>query len=682
MDEFGVTASRSILARPARTARPAPGIARKFSPSRDSFERLLINLRIVPSNAMADLIRTARAQGVSLLQLIAKSGVAREDDIYGALATYHDLPFLSDASHDFRPCIKPSEIESCLAAGWIRLKARDGRRVIAAAPDNASLTTLRHLAIGQGRVDPFDAITTPSAIRHWIERHHGALLLDHAVRSLADETPELSAERRVARGQRTFAMSAALVTVAAILAVPGTVLFMLLFALTSAVFMSVALLRLITFACEIGARRRPPAPARTRDQDLPVYTVLVPLYREAHMVREIVASVLRLDYPRAKLDIKLVLEADDAATRAAADRLDLPGCVEIIVVPVALPRTKPKALNYALTFARGSFVTIYDAEDQPDPDQLRRALAEFAARGPQLACLQSRLCVRNARAGWLARQFAVEYSGHFNVIIPGLDRLGQPLMLGGTSNHFRMEALRRIGGWDPFNVTEDADIGVRLARQGYRAAALDSETREEAPATLGNWMRQRTRWLRGWMQTYLVHMRDPARLARELGPGKFVSLQIQLLGVIVSALVHPFFVVYIAYALTVGTLYAPVDAPLLDALLLVSAVNLLVGYGVVMEVNVLGLYRAGRAHLLADVLIAPVYWMLISLAAYAAILRLAISPFKWEKTEHLGHAAAAKALRRAPHARAERQRRRGRAPQPPNRPISDEHSGVARTAAD
>jgi cellulose synthase/poly-beta-1,6-N-acetylglucosamine synthase-like glycosyltransferase len=641
MDEFGVTASRSILARPVRTTRGTPGIVRRFAPSRDSFERLLVSLQIVPSNAMAGLIRTARAQGVSLLQLVARSGVAREDDIYGALATYHHLPFLSDASQDFRPCIKPSEIESCLAVGWIRLKARDGRRIIAAAPDNASLTTLRHLAIGKGRVDPFDAITTPSAIRRWIERHHGALLLEHAVRSLADETPEFSAECRLAPGQRTLAISAALVTIAAIMALPGTVLIVLLFALTSAVFMGAALHRLITFACEIGGRRRPAAPGPMRDQDLPVYTVLVPLYREAHMVREIVTSVLRLDYPRAKLDIKLILEADDADTRAAADGLDLPGCVEIIIVPVALPRTKPKALNYALTFARGSFVTIYDAEDQPDPDQLRRALAEFATRGPQLACLQSRLCVRNARDGWLARQFAVEYSGHFNVIIPGLDRLGQPLLLGGTSNHFRMEALRRIGGWDPFNVTEDADIGVRLARHGYRAATLDSETREEAPTTLGNWMRQRTRWLRGWIQTYLVHMRDPARLARELGPGKFVSLQIQLLGVIVSALVHPFFVAYIAYAATVGALYAPVGAPLLDALLLISAVNLLVGYGVVMEVNVLGLYRAGRAHLLADVLIAPIYWMLISLAAYAAIVRLAISPFTWEKTNHRGQTAAA-----------------------------------------
>ena len=207
------------------------------------------------------------------------------------------------------------------------------------------------------------------------------------------------------------------------------------------------------------------------------------------------------DYPREKLDIVIALEADDRDTRAAIEKRK--GClpVTLVTVPVSHPRTKPKALNAALPFARGSFTVIYDAEDRPEPDQLRRALQAFGAGGNRLACVQAKLCIDNTGDGWLARMFTAEYAGQFDVFLPGLAAMRLPLPLGGSSNHFRTATLRAIGGWDAYNVTEDADLGMRLSRFGHRTAVIASTTYEEAPARLGAWLRQRTRWFKGWMQT-------------------------------------------------------------------------------------------------------------------------------------------------------------------------------------
>ena len=212
-----------------------------------------------------------------------------------------------------------------------------------------------------------------------------------------------------------------------------------------------------------------------------------------------------------------MLESVDAETIAAAHRLDLRPPFELVIVPDRRPRSKPKALNYALAFARGDFVGVFDAEDVPAPGQLRQALAAFAAGPANLGCVQGRLTIDNADDGWLCRQFALEYLVLFDGLLPALDRMGMPLPLGGTSNHFPLRVLRAVGAWDAWNVTEDADLGLRLARAGYHAQVIASTTFEEAPQRFGNWRRQRTRWLKGWMQTYIVHSRRPLRLAAELG---------------------------------------------------------------------------------------------------------------------------------------------------------------------
>jgi cellulose synthase/poly-beta-1,6-N-acetylglucosamine synthase-like glycosyltransferase len=363
------------------------------------------------------------------------------------------------------------------------------------------------------------------------------------------------------------------------------------------------------------------------------------------MLPQLVHDLTHLDWPAAKLDIKLILEAVDADTIAAARALNLPGNVEIVVVPELQPRTKPKALNYALPFARGEYLVIYDAEDRPDRDQLRRALAAFRQGLPNLACVQAALNIDNASDNWLTRQFTLEYSALFDGLLPALDRLSLPIPLGGTSNHFRVAALKWLMAWDPFNVTEDADLGMRLVRSGYRCAMIPSTTYEEAPRHLMSWLRQRTRWLKGYVQTWLVHMRSPRQLWRELGPLGFLGFQTVVGGTILSALVHPWFYVLAGFDLAQGSLLARPEALLGWPFWLLAWFDLVTGYVASMAVGFLSARGRGYRHLMKDVPLMPLYWLLISAAAYRALWQFMTARFEWEKTEH---GEAALRARRAP----------------------------------
>ncbi len=372
------------------------------------------------------------------------------------------------------------------------------------------------------------------------------------------------------------------------------------------------------------------------DADLPVYTILVPLFREIQVLPQLLRALAALDYPVVKLQILLVLEAVDADMIAAVAATRLAANIDVIVVPDAQPRTKPKAVNYALQFARGKYTVIYDAEDIPEHDQLRRAIATFDQGAPQLACLQAHLNVYNPYAGWYAGQFAIEYSALFDALLPALQRLGLPIPLGGTSNHFRTDVLRRIGAWDPYNVTEDADLGIRLARLGWQVAILPSTTFEEAPTQASSWLKQRTRWLKGWMQTYLVHTRQPRALYRDLGFAKFWGFQIVMGGLLLSALVLPLFYILLAVSAWKGGLMAEATSPFASWLLLVAVLNLVIGYLSAMFVGAVTVLKRGRVRLMFTALSMPVYWLLISVAAYRALLQLIRAPYLWEKTDHKG----------------------------------------------
>jgi cellulose synthase/poly-beta-1,6-N-acetylglucosamine synthase-like glycosyltransferase len=373
---------------------------------------------------------------------------------------------------------------------------------------------------------------------------------------------------------------------------------------------------------------------RIPDRELPIYSVLVPLYREAHMLPSLVAALRKLDYPAAKLDIKLILEAVDRKTAAAAYSLNLPGNFEIVVVPDLRPRTKPKALNYALPLARGEYAVIYDAEDRPEPGQLRQALHAFAEGPPNLAAVQARLNLYNGSENWLTRQFTIEYCALFDGLLPALDRLALPIPLGGTSNHFRASALRWLMAWDAFNVTEDADLGIRLARNGYRCRVLRSTTYEEAPARLMCWLKQRTRWLKGYIQTWLVHMRQPHLLWQELGPRGFLAFQIVVGGTILSALVHPWFYLLASFELGLGQLMAKPQSVFGWPFWLIAWFDLSAGYLASMALGLLAVRRRGYRSLLWHIPLMPLYWLLISAAAYRALWQFLTARFEWEKTEH------------------------------------------------
>jgi cellulose synthase/poly-beta-1,6-N-acetylglucosamine synthase-like glycosyltransferase len=330
----------------------------------------------------------------------------------------------------------------------------------------------------------------------------------------------------------------------------------------------------------------------------------------------------------------VAVEADDRETRAAIAARDNRIPVVVIPVPTHGPRTKPKALNVALPFARGTFTVIYDAEDRPEPDQLRSALQAFRAGGEDLACVQARLCIDNTADSWLARLFTAEYAGQFDVFLPGLASLRLPLPLGGSSNHFYTAILREAGGWDPYNVTEDADLGMRLARFGYRSGVIDSTTYEEAPARFGPWLRQRTRWFKGWMQTWLVHMRQPGRLLRDLGLPGFLTFQLIVGGNALAALVHPLFTAGLFYSVLGGAPMWRAGNAALAVLAGLYASTVVIGYLSSAFLGWLGLLRRGLLDSAWVLVLTPLHWLLLSLAAWRALYQLVFAPYVWEKTEH------------------------------------------------
>lgn len=385
------------------------------------------------------------------------------------------------------------------------------------------------------------------------------------------------------------------------------------------IFAAAILLRLV------AASSLTPLLSRLADQgSVPIYTILCPLYREANVVPDLLAALARLNYPVDHLDIKLLVEGDDVDTIAAALALSGAPHIEVVVIPACAPRTKPKALNVGLSRARGEFVVVYDAEDRPHPQQLRAALAAFEDGGESLACVQAPLAIDNADASWISRQFAAEYAIQFREILPFLASIGAPLPLGGTSNHFRTDLLRQVGGWDPYNVTEDADLGFRLSRDGYRADVIGPPTMEEAPVTLGAWLNQRTRWIKGHLQTWLVLMRDPILTAREMGLRTFAIMQLVFSTGLIAAFAHgPLAFIVLVALLTPYDLLTAADFALAIA-----------GYSVALFASLTACALSGSLSHARAALTMPLYWPLASIAAYRALFELFIRPHHWAKTTH------------------------------------------------
>lgn len=462
--------------------------------------------------------------------------------------------------------------------------------------------------------------------------------LAFAVDRLRRARPDLSAAQLFTRRQSALAALASLAAVL-VLAVAPAVVHTALAALVTLAFVALTGLRLAALwhlSHGAPARASPAAPrAPTEPADSwPRYSVLVPVYREKAVAAQLVRALRALDYPPWRLEIFFITEADDPATRAAIAAACPAPNMHILTVPPGAPRTKPRALNFALTYATGDYVTVFDAEDVPEPGQLKAAVRAFRSGGTGLACVQARLDIYNARDSFFTRQFTLEYAALFGAILPAYQRLAIPIPLGGTSNHFPRAMLERAGAWDPFNVTEDADLGVRLARTGYRVAMIEAATWEEAPRSFRQWLGQRTRWIKGWMQTYIVHMRAPSRLRRELGWRGFIGFQLIWGGLVLSALLHPMFYFMAGAALVSGGfVLAPSGGwPLL--LFALSAVTIAASYVSAILLSLLMARKRRARGFLLPAFALPFYWLLISLAAYRALIELVRRPHHWSKTAH------------------------------------------------
>lgn len=483
----------------------------------------------------------------------------------------------------------------------------------------------------------FLRVTAHSQIARAIERETMAQRYAAARLSLSADLPRLSARLAIEPLQAALGLGTTVAICLFLYYLPG---FALAAGHGGATLFFAACLA-IRVPAALAADRSPtvadlPAPGvlETGWQGVPVYSVLVALRQETTMVPQLVAALERLDWPKTRLDIKIVCEADDSETIAAV-RQATAGLAHVstVLVPPGEPRTKPKALNHALPLAYGEFLVLYDAEDVPDPGQLREAYLRFRTGRPELACLQAPLVVTNGETHWLSGLFALEYAALFSRMLPWLASQGFPLSLGGTSNHFVRERLVEVGGWDSHNVTEDADLGIRLHRAGYRAETITRPTYEQAPVRWKVWRNQRTRWMKGWFVTYLLHMRQPLLLFRQLGPRAMMAFQLVFFGMVVSAFAHPLFLLLVVIQLgAVAIGLAELDE--LSPFVVVDVFNVIAAYGLFIALSARGLEAGAATSLRRWYVLLPAYWALLAFASLRALWQLLIAPHKWEKTPH------------------------------------------------
>ena len=556
--------------------------------------------------------------------------LATSTSIGGATA---DSKLASDAS-DVLPLLTGDDLEDILRrlpTQAIQRTLRHGLVPVAWRPDHVQYASCGPRGTGYAARRSLSVVAriTPTDFHKSVRRVWGRKILARATYGLFASHPQFSARRRVTLCQMIAFLLIAVCPGIGLAVFPASTVWAGASAVLGLFFLSVVALRLFCLFPLPSSRNR--NVKSLNDARLPVYSVLVPVLKETSVLKQLLRALLHLNYPAGKLDIKIIVEETDIAMRRALWKYDLPPHFEVIMVPQGSPQTKPRALNYALQFCRGSLLTIYDAEDVPEPNQLREIARKFSGAEEELACVQAQLTFYNPNENWLTRQFTAEYATLFGLILPALAAHNLPLQLGGTSNHFRTHSLRKIGGWDPYNVTEDADLGLRLARLGFRTDVAESLTYEEANTQLLNWLRQRARWIKGFMQTWLVHMRNPVRTARELGSTGFWTLQSFTAGVFLSALFHPFLIAISIWLFIVNPPEASLPAMALAGL---NVEVFVLGYGVAMLAAVKALRRRGLYGWWVTIATMPAYWLLISVAAWLALWQFIFSPFTWNKTQH------------------------------------------------
>lgn len=641
--------------------------------------KALLSHFAISADQLNDVERIFEEDKPNFIPRMIEEGYVRSTEFFRALANEMGWKY-----YDRSSLIQRKDLAKLLPYSYLKrhgvfpVEQTDDRIVLATSNpfDNRPIQEIQAILGGRYKVEI--AISDPSAISESLNEAYREIHKLQAIGELYYRSPEESAYKVLSSWQRKFILILALaLAVWFVVDYPSSLI--VIFSTLNILYFCVNPVKFyISLRGFMGSRRLLHISRRQfealRDEDLPVYTILIPLFREAKVLPKLLQNIMKLDYPKERLDVKLILEEDDEETLGEVKRLGLLGgqvgsgsekgragklgC-EVVLVPKADIRTKPRACNFALKRALGDLCVIYDAEDNPDPDQLKKVVMAFSrpmfcdhcgqrlpkdartcdrcgraterALGLEYVCLQCRLNFYNPGQNILTRWFALEYSYWFDYYLSGLDWVGGPIPLGGTSNHFRTEALKEIGGWDPYNVTEDADIGIRIARRKLRTAIVNSYTFEEANSKLWSWIKQRSRWHKGYAQTYLVHMRHPKKLLEELGIKSFLVFQLTFGGNIFLPLVNP-----VLWAVTILSFLSPGAFQFLffPMISFMCMINLLIGNVVYILLHLGPAILTRNKSAIPFGILVPFYWVLISVGAWRGTIQLLTKPFYWEKTTH------------------------------------------------
>jgi cellulose synthase/poly-beta-1,6-N-acetylglucosamine synthase-like glycosyltransferase len=602
-----------------------------------------VALGLVSDSQIDEALDVQARTGDRLGEVLLHSGVIDERDLAGALADQLRLPLLDVSAFEPDPeAVRIVPEPLARRHRFIPLAVRDGILYLAMSDplDDDALANLReHTAMPLRTV-----VASRTSVETLLQRIYSGRYIDVATAELLNRAPEESAYRVLTPNQKlVFGTAAVLFAISfawkPIATIVGFNVVSILFYAAVSIYKFKLMYSALSYSLELPVTDE--EVLALDERTLPVYTILVPLYREAAVVGRLTGSIARLDYPKTKLDVKLIVEEDDEETIAVIRAMSLPAHFRVVVVPDQQPKTKPKACNYGLIQAEGKYVVIFDAEDRPEADQLKKVVLAFRKAEERIVCVQCKLNYFNRSQNILTRWFTSEYSNWFDLLMPGLDASDAPIPLGGTSNHFVTDKLVALGAWDPFNVTEDADLGIRLHKAGFKTAIIDSTTYEEANSDLYNWIRQRSRWVKGYIQTWLVHMRHPRELIHQLGFKGWLSFQLIIGGTFIGFLLNPIY-------WTLTSFWAMTQAGLIRTLFpgfvyYAAAVGLFIGNFTFTYVNVAGSMRRGYYDLVKYALLSPLYWALMSIGAWKGFLQLFYRPFYWEKTVHgldLAHEAA------------------------------------------
>lgn len=606
--------------------------------------KLLLKKKLITTDQMSEAMVAQADWGSDLGQVLIGKGYIKAKTYYEAVAEVSKLSFVDlQKNPPDQSLLQAEHRHDYIVHDIIPWRQKNGRIILAVTDVNPDIHQWAARNYGVGK---YEFVITSKFDVLWTVQKAFDMLDDLDAReSLYQMMPQHSAKTTFTVPQIVFLYCMACAVLVGVWFEPRTTLVALAAVVSFFYLLSFAFKFLLTW---LGSSRKIDVQVTHHevslisDSSLPIYTILVPMYREARVLPLLIDAIRKLDYPKAKLDVKLVLEADDTETIEAAKAQGAASIFEIIRVPHSYPKTKPKACNYAMRFAKGEFLAIFDAEDMPEPDQLKKVLVAFRKSPPEVACIQARLNYFNRLDNFLTRMFTLEYSQWFDFLLPGLHALRIPIPLGGTSNHFRLDVLNRLGAWDPYNVTEDADLGVRLTQEGYQVSVVNSTTFEEATSSYGSWIKQRSRWVKGYMLTYLVHMRNPWRLYRSLGHSGFWGFQFFIGGPPLIMLLNP--ILWILFAVTLIFPMASLDRYVPLPILYVATFNLIVANLMYVYFGVVAAFKRHYYDLVPYGLLQPFYWVLHSIAAYKALFQLIFKPHYWEKTQHGNSASTQKVL--------------------------------------